>query len=252
MNSHITTAEQESLSCVREADELFPWEIPLTLSPTTQKAVVKALNTAFDASEVASLLDALSALQATSPSSKAGTHNFNLYVPGRYYEPYLSSVLNPATYQGIVNRIDLSPFFCNEDLKISELSINTVTGVVATEARVLIYDSNVDGWPDRKVFESGPLATTTSTTVSSQAVDFEFKAGVVYWLGAHFNGTPVVRGLRDYSTVSLGLTDNTASSNGAKTVGRIIAYGSAPSNWNFTVADLSSILTGPVVRFRVA
>lgn len=224
----------------------------MALPPVTQKGIVKALNQSFDAAEVASILEALAVYTATSPSAKSATPNFDLYMSGRYYEPQFTSVLNASTYQGVANRIDLSPFFVTEDVSINEVALNTVIGVAATTARILIYDSTEAGWPDRKVVESAALSTATSTTVSTHAVDFKFKAGELYWLGVHCSGAPTLRGLRDYAVPSLGLLDATASAGTAKTVGRTVTYGSAPASWAFVEADLNGSATGPVVRFKVA
>lgn len=224
----------------------------MALPPVTQKAVVKALNQSFDAAEVASILDALAELNSRSPSARSASPNFNMYLPGRYYEPQFTSVVNAATYQGVTNRIDLSPFFTNEDVNINEVALNTVIGVAATTARILIYDSNDAGWPDRKVVESTALSTATSSAVSTHSVAFKFKAGELYWLGVHCSGAPTLRGLRDYAVPSLGLVDATASSGTVKGVGRVVIYGSAPDSWNFVESDLNASLTGPVVRFKVA
>ena len=223
----------------------------MPLSEITKRGVVRALSSNFDASEVSSLLEALDVLQNTSPPLRAASPNMGMYISGRYYDSTFGALTSPPPYTGIAGRIDLIPFFTTQDLIVNEFSIGVLTGVASTNARILIYGSDINYQPSSKLYESPDLSTATSTTVPAHTQLFRFEANRMYWIGVQCSGAPSLRGVRDYTLPSLGLVSNAASAGNTATIGRTVTYGAAPASWGFLESDLSATLA-PSVRFKVA
>lgn len=223
----------------------------MSLSEKTRRAIATSLNPYFDEGECSAIVAALDNLQLTSPPLIAGTPNFGMYISGLYYDASFMGNVTTPSYAAIANNIDLVPFFTNRDLIVNEFTVGVTTGVAATNVRVLIYEAGDNLRPDRKVYESANLSSATSTTAPAVAASFNFVANKVYWIGVHTDGAPTLRGLRDYSVVPMGFNSAATASTGNILLRRSVAFGSAPSAWNFVNSDLASALA-PAVRFKVA
>lgn len=223
----------------------------MPLSESTRRAVVTALNQEFDIGQVDGILRAMDALQISSPPLMSATPNFDLYIPGLYYDAAFSGSLTSAVTTGTADTIDLAPFFVTSDLFVNEFALGVVTGVAATNARVVIYTADSTLRPDRKVYESVNLSTATSATSPAIAAAFTFIANQLYWIGVHYSGAPTLRGIRDYCCVNLGYSAGAWNTGGNLAARKTVTFGSAPAAWSFTTADLTSV-AAPSVRFRVA
>ena len=223
----------------------------MSLSDKTKRALVTALNPSFEVDQVNATLLALEALQATSPPIMAGSPNFGFYLPGLYYDAAFMGALIATTYTAIADRVDVAPFFVTQDLAVNEFTIGVVTGVAATNSRVVIYEAGDDFKPNLKVYESANLSTATSSTNPTVAASFTFVANKLYWIGVHNSGAPTLRGIRDYSSVNLGYNSSAWNAGGNLLARKTATFGSAPTSWGFLAADLTAA-AAPSVRFKVA
>jgi hypothetical protein len=109
-----------------------------------------------------------------------------------------SSTVNTAV---ITNSMRLNPFIPIRNITSASLSLDVVTAVALSEARILIY-SDLNGQPDTKLYESANLNLSTigfKTAITS----FNFVAGTIYWLCVHSSGTSTIRGLNAAATLSI-------------------------------------------------
>ena len=223
----------------------------MALNERARKAVVTALNAEFDAGEVSAILSAMDRDNTLSLPQKATIPNFDLYIPGQWYDAAFQGTVTPTTYVGVANALDVAPFFVGNDLIVNNLSVGVVTGVASANVHIVIYEAGENYLPNNKVYESGDLSAATSTTVVGTDVNFQFLGGKLYWLGVHNSSTATLRGIRDYASISLGLNANTSASANNMILRKSVAFGSAPANWTFSAAELTNIAP-PSVRFKVA
>ena len=222
----------------------------MSLNDKVKRELATVLNTEFDAAEVQALIGCIAANNTYSLQAKSSTPNFGIYLSGLWYDTAYSGVVSPTGYTGVADTIDIYPFFTGTDVNVDNFSVGITVGVAASNVRVVIYDSGDNYLPNRKIYESGNLSTATSTTVSGEAASFKFVAGKLYWIGVHNSSTATLRGVRDYASVSLGLTTNTPATGNNNVLRKTAPFGSAPISWGFTSADLAGGAP-PSIRFRV-
>lgn len=185
----------------------------------------------------------------TDAVARIGSPNAGDYITGRYYDTSLHSTAH-GTIAGASNRIDLSPFAPSEDFPIDRIGVNCTTLASSSNVRVLIYEAGANGMPDAKVYESANMATT-STGGKEVTLSFTFEAGKIYWVGVHYSAAPTISGIPIASLPNLGLSALNAT-NFVTVIRRTVTFGSAPSTFAFTTADLTANVVAPSVRFRVA
>jgi hypothetical protein len=170
---------------------------------------------------------------------------------GQYYDNAFQATVS-ASLAGAVNRIDLAPFYTSQRLRIDQIGIGVVTAVAGSLAKVVIYSSDSNGWPDQLLFEGSSDLDCSTTGYKFHSLDFTFDSGRQYWLGVRFNSTQSIRSLALASAVNLGVNGSSGNTY-FSTLRRTITYSnSAPSNWNFVTGDRAANVTPPSIRMRAA
>lgn len=171
-------------------------------------------------------------------------------VTGQYYDNSFHGTAS-STLAGAAGRLDLAPYYTSVPLTIDLIGIAVSTAVASAQAKVVIYSSDANGWPDALLYESGALDCGT-TGYKFETLDFMFERGTQYWVGVRHSSTATLRTINVSSAVNLGLTSN-AASNYATILRRTVTFANAaPSPWNFVNGDRVANTTPPSIRFRAA
>jgi hypothetical protein len=145
-----------------------------------------------------------------------------------------------------VNRIHLLPYVPAQTITSNFLNINVTAGVATAVARILIY-SDLNGVPNTKLYESAPLACST-TSQKSVTTAFTFKAGTTYWIGTHAGGAScTVAAFFVASLMPIGLIG--AGTNASSITDSTYFFGSAPATFGSTYA--MAALTTPFVTITL-
>lgn len=112
------------------------------------------------------------------------------------------NALAPTSGTVTTNRIIVAPFIPAQSFTISNFVINVPGTVLGATFRIIMY-SDLNGKPDRKLFES---TTIDGSTIGMKIVNttFDFVAGTTYWLGVHFGSTsPSISYLNNGSVIPI-------------------------------------------------
>jgi hypothetical protein len=119
-------------------------------------------------------------------SSLKGVHNILGYTPqASWGTTAMTNCSGNSFTTQTGNSLILYPFIPNKTITSVSLKIQVGTAVPGGIARILIY-SNLDGFPNAKLYESANLDCST-TGIKSATTSFTFTAGTTYWLAAHTN-----------------------------------------------------------------
>lgn len=171
-------------------------------------------------------------------------------VTGQYYDNSFQGTAS-STLAGAANRIDLAPYYTSVTLNIDRIGVAVSTAVASAQAKVVIYSSDSNGWPDTLLHETAAL-DCGSTGMKEETLTFTFNSGVQYWVGVRHSSTATLRTINVSSAVNLGLTSSTAA-NYATILRRTLTFATAATSpWNFTNTDRVANVTPPSIRFRAA
>lgn len=151
---------------------------------------------------------------------------------------------------GTANRIDIFPFTVRgeTDLTYAGLAINVVTLVAASTVRLLIYDSDGQGRPNSKIYESGDVGTSTAG-IQTVTASGTLAKGRTFWLGVQHSATATLSTWA--ATATPDINGGTAISTTARKVLRrsSVTYGSAPATWGF-VGSEGNASTAPAIWLK--
>lgn len=171
-------------------------------------------------------------------------------IVGQYYDNAFHAGAN-TTLTGAANRIDMGPYYTSAPLRIDQIGVSVTTASAGGFGKVLIYNSDVDGWPDELLYESAPL-DMSSTGFKFATLDFTFDSGRQYWLGYWFSLGGVIRSVSTASSVNLGKNGSTSSSYFTIVRRTVTFSGSAPAIWGFAANNRAANITPPSIRMRAA
>ncbi len=178
------------------------------------------------------------------------------YIGGNFYDVGLeASAANLASsYTVAADRMELIPFRPQVSLAIDQVGlIVTTTG---GNAKVIIYSSDSNGWPDALIKETGNLSMgTAGPTYVSEAWSYTFNANTKYWIGFRSSAAGALRAVAQAWMPNLGRQNPaTSTTDGFGALRRTLAYATAaPSTWTFTSTDLAAgVVTTANVLFRAA
>ena len=169
-------------------------------------------------------------------------------VSGQYYDNAFQGTAS-STLAGAANRMDLAPYYTSVTFAIDRIGVAVSTGVASAQAKVVIYSSDANGWPDALLYETAAL-DCSSTGIKEATLSFTFYSGTQYWVGVRHSSTATLRTINVSSAKNLGLTSATAS-NYATILRRTLTFATAATDpWVFTNSDRVANVTPPSIRFR--
>jgi hypothetical protein len=170
-------------------------------------------------------------------------------VTGNYYDQGFDATARTTLGMG-TGQLALCRFIPGANFTIDQLAAyTTVSG--GTNAKIVIYDSDANGWPNALIKATASLVTAATSPIT-ESYSYTFLANNIYWIGIHNANSGVT--YRALALASLPSFGNTSISATSVYVGlsRTVTYASGPPNpWNYTSTDLYS--TGqPCVLMRAA
>lgn len=173
------------------------------------------------------------------------------YISGRTYRASRGRSLNPTGAQ-TANTISLVPYTPHEAVTIDQITINIGGASGSGSARLVIYDSDANGYPNNLLFSSSSFLTTGTGQID-RAVAQTLAAYTQYWFGWHVENTP------SFATTTSDTTDNMLGATNASIfvlanyLNRSVAFGlGAPNPFAFVATDLAFTANVPLVLFRKA
>lgn len=186
--------------------------------------------------------------------SVGGASYFNRwgFITGQYVDQALTALAN-TTLAGAANRIELYPYIPQVSHSIDRISCYVTTGVASAQVKLLIYDSDANGYPGALIFESGALAAATTNAIAEATISPSqaFVAGHVYWVGVRHSSTSTLRAVALGSCPAFGTTSTgTAYYTVCR---RTLAFATAaPSNWAFANGDRVAGIAPTAIKMRVS
>jgi hypothetical protein len=168
---------------------------------------------------------------------------------GRYFTPTVGIGTTTATVAGVADRMNIYPFVPKFDFTCDQLGINVTTAVASSNAKIVVYNSDVNGRPDQLIVETGDLDCAT-TGVKTATVSIAFKKGKQYWLGVRTNATQTISVFQPYTMPNLDMTAIATAQ--PKTLQRTLTYATAaPATWGY-VATEAATTNAPAIWLRTA
>lgn len=181
-------------------------------------------------------------LSASDAAALGMTGNIE-WVPGRYYGPVTSG---NATVTAL--RLYAYPLWVPKATSIDRLSVNVVTAVAASTARLLLYSPDATGQPGAVLLDPGADLDTTTTGVKEHTVSTTLPRGLV-WLAIECTHAVTFSAVSGFSTGAdqLGHAMLTTNTTGLVTNSNI-SYGAGPSP--FPARSPGTAV--PMIRVRAA
>lgn len=168
------------------------------------------------------------------------------FVNGFWYDQNGDATASTTTGFGVAGDISMSPACFQRDLTVDMAGI-VVTASGTGAARVFVYSSDADGWPDELLLEVD--LTLSGTGGVSAATSFTFNKGVIYWVGVQIQNTPTLRAYSINGCRTLGLDAGDSISYLTRIL-RNVSYASGlPDPWVFNSSEVTNG-NPPSVRFR--
>lgn len=173
-----------------------------------------------------------------------------VFVSGQYYDNTLTATL-PATMASSANRFEAYPFYCAQDVEISNFGVVATSLVAGSNVKVAIYSNGSDGLPENLLFGSTDISTA-STGYKAQDPGLSLEAGKMYWFAVRQSSTFALRAIPLASAKALFASTSTASNyvTGLRTT--LTFANDWPSTTPFTTAHYISNITPILFRFLVA
>lgn len=171
---------------------------------------------------------------------KTGYHIPTKPVTGIGYSNVLLNGNNTYTHpSGVLN---MTPFIPANDIIISMFAIQVTTASAANTIKLVIF-SDINGIPDRKIYESSLLDIST-TGFKIVTFPYRFVAGTVYWLGTFTSSSTVALSANSLSIQIGSRTVNTSTFNA---LSYVLTYPTIPDTLTTLSTNYNS-LTG-IPRF---
>lgn len=239
---------------------------PGALDTLTNPTSTDYQDTVDHAAQHANANDAIEAVQATlgvDPQGDAATvaarigvisnfasPNAGGIVTGNYYDQAFHSA-NASTTACVANRMELFPYYTSVPITIDQIGVACSTAVASSNAKVVIYDVDANGWPDNLLLESTNLDCST-TGYKSYSTSFTFNSGTMYWVGYRSSSTQTLRSIPATSSPNLGVNGSNGT-NYFSALRRTVTFANAaPDPWTFSSSELTGAVIQVSIRFRAA
>lgn len=158
-------------------------------------------------------------------------------VSGEYMMTTVSSNAATSALAQVANQIRLFPFTARVDTPIRGLALMVTTGVAASVAKFVVYDSDGNGRPSGLLVETSDVDCSTAGTKTASAA-LTLRRGQTYWLGVRHNGTASLAAWPSGATPDI--NGGQPSSAVRKSVQRTVAYATpSPTPWTWTSSEIA-------------
>lgn len=173
-----------------------------------------------------------------------------VFVSGNYYDNALTAT-STTTMTSVANRFEAYPFYCSQDVELSNFGVVVTSAVAGSNVKVGIYSAGSDGLPENLLFGSGDISTAT-TGYKAQDPGLSLEAGKTYWFAVRQSSNFTLRAIPLGSAKPLFSSTSTGTNyvTGLRTT--LTFANDWPSTSPFTTAHYVSTVTPILFRFLVA
>ena len=90
---------------------------------------------------------------------------------GRYFTANTTPGTTTTTLAGVADRMNIYPFIPKFDFTADQLGINVTTAVASSNAKIVVYDSDINGRPDQRITETGNLDCSSTGAKTASGLD---------------------------------------------------------------------------------
>ena len=158
---------------------------------------------------------------------------------------YSNIILNGSgSYTHTSGVLNMTPFIPANDIIISMFAIQVTTASAGNTMKLVIF-SDLNGVPDRKLFESSQIDIST-TGFKLVTFPYRFVAGTVYWLGTFTSSSTVVL---TANTLSLQIGSRTVNATTFNALSYVLTYPTIPETLATTSTNYNSLTAIPRFTF---
>lgn len=155
-----------------------------------------------------------------------------------------------GTQAQVANRVIIAPFVAAYDITIDQLGISVSPLVAASNAKVVIYESDSNGRPTTILRETANIDCATTGTKFASITSLTLNAGATYWIGVRSSSTQTLRTLAVGALPALSYT-SAATPVAQQVLIKTETFASAAGNWTYASSQHSNALC-PLVLMRIA
>lgn len=155
-----------------------------------------------------------------------------------------------GTQAQVADRTIVAPFTPAYNMTIDQLGVSVSTGVAASNAKCVIFDTDSNGRPGTLLRETPNISAAAAATVFGTITSLTLVAGKTYWIGVRASTTFTLRTLSVSALPVLDYT-NAATPVARQVLIRTEAFAGAAANWTYATSQHSNALM-PLVLMRLA
>lgn len=173
-----------------------------------------------------------------------------VFVSGNYYDNALTAA-STTTMKSASDRFEAYPFYCPEDVELSNFGVVVTSFVAGSNVKVGIYSTGSDGLPENLLFGGGNISAATPG-YKAQNPGLSLEAGKTYWFAVRQSSNFTLRAISLGSAKALFSATSTGTNyvTGLRTT--LTFANDWPSTSPFTTAHYVSTITPILFRFLVA
>jgi hypothetical protein len=115
-----------------------------------------------------------------------GIHFITQAISGQFYSGQVVNGGGGTAQSVSTNRMTFMPILARRSFTANNFTINVTTATAGSLQKILIY-SDVNGYPNTKLYQSTDLDCSTTGLKTATAGSFVFNADTVYWVGSMAN-----------------------------------------------------------------
>lgn len=173
-----------------------------------------------------------------------------VFVSANYYDNALTAA-STTTMTSVADRFEAYPFYCPEDVELSNFGVVVSSAVAGSNVKVGIYSAGPDGLPENLLF-GGTNISAATPGYKAQDPGLSLEAGKTYWFAVRQSSNFTLRAIPLGSAKPLFSSTSTGTNyvTGLRTT--LTFADDWPSTTPFTTAHYVSTVTPILFRFLVA
>lgn len=138
------------------------------------------------------------------------------------------------------NRIRIAPWPCPFDLPVTTIVADVATAAAGGKFKIVIYDSDDDGWPTDLLFEGAELTSDTATFKTDVSINLTLTGGKMVWLGVRTGNVAITMAANQrYSAIPIPYSN--VANNGYSSFQQTLLYANpTPDPWVFDLNDVQN------------
>jgi hypothetical protein len=174
-------------------------------------------------------------------------------ISGRYYPLGVQNNTAAGALVGVANLIQLYPVVWPQPGVLADISAIVTTLVAGGNVKILIYNTDVNGYPSDLILETANLTTASVGIKTIAFTSYNFTKGKIYWIGLRFSAaTNQVRAIPLAALTTIGGMGTTSVTTYGTCIRRTLTFATAaPATWVWNNAEITNGLLNPAIYIRV-